>query len=598
MKLTDYVADFLAKEGITYVFGLTGGAAVHIFDSITKHPDIKPVFNHHEQAAALASEAYARVKESLGATVVTTGPGGTNAITGVCAAWLDSIPCVYISGQTRKEHASHGKPVRQIGTQEFDIVSLVSGITKYAVMVDDQKTIKYHLQKAVHIAKRGRPGPVWIDIPLNFQWADIEPDKLPSFDPDKEEKLESSTITSVKQCLEILSSSKRPLILAGYGIRLSGGVDEFRQLIGTLRIPFVSSWNASDMIPTENELYVGRPGIAGQRGANLAVQNCDALLCIGSHLSVALTGTMFDAFARDAKIIMVDIDPVELGFRNVRVDAQIKSDAKNFLSEMLKEAGNCKFGDTEFWRKKCLKYKSYNSIPKSWKKQKEFVNPYVFIDTLCDELEGSDVAVVDGGGTVVYQSFQAFKVKEGQRLIISGGICAMGTGLPESIGACLARGGGRTICLCGDGSMQLNIQELQTIVHHNLPIKIFVFNNEGYLAIRHTQDGFLEGNYVGSDKTGGLSLPDFNKVAKAYGIKAGRINNHRELKRKIRWALHTPGPVVCELIISRNQQVIPKQGFRQRPDGTYESLPLEDMYPPLEREEFFENMIVAPWSKT
>lgn len=595
MKLTDYVAEFLSKEGINHVFGLTGGAAVHLFDSIAAAPNLTAVFNHHEQASALAAEAYARVRNGLGAAIVTTGPGGTNAITGVTAAWLDSIPVIYISGQTRLEHTSHGKTVRQIGTQELDIVSLVAPITKYAVMLEDAKMIKYELQKAVHIAKTGRPGPVWIDIPLSFQWTEIEPDELPDFVPPV--TVENRSLENeVKNCLELIADAKRPLILAGYGIRLAHAEDEFKEIINTFRLPFVSSWNASDIMPTDHKLYNGRPGLAGQRGANLAIQNCDLLLAIGSHLSVALTGTNFSTFAREARIIMVDIDPVELDFETVRVDLSVQCDAKAFMKEMLRQSGGMKHADINWWYEKCLKYKTYNAIPKEWKEQKDFVNPYVFVDTLCDKLENNDVIVVDGGGTVVYTSFQAAKVKDGQRLVLSSGICAMGTGLPESIGASFAREGGRTICFCGDGSMQLNIQELQTIVHHNLPIKIFIFNNDGYLAIRHTQDGFLGSNYVGSDKSGGLSLPDFLKVAEAYGIKADRIKDHSEMIEKIHWALNTPGPVVCELIISRDQQVIPRQGFRKRSDGTNEAIPLEDMYPFMDRKEFSENMVVKLWS--
>ncbi len=597
MKLTDYVADFLAKQGITHVFGLTGGAAVHLFDSVAKHPDISPVFHHHEQAAAFAVEAYARVSGNLGAGFVTTCPGGTNTITGVCAAWLDSVPCIFISGQARLEHTSRGKPIRQLGTQELDIVSLVSHITKYAVMVDDPNMIKYHLQKAAYIAKNGRPGPVWIDIPLNFQWANIEPEELPGFDVSQVRgQVETDAIkASVTQCLNLMKVARRPLLLAGYGIRLSNGVEEFRHLLDTLRFPFVSTYNASDMLPTDNQFYVGRPGISGQRGANLAVQNCDLLLCIGSHLCIPLTGTLFGSFAREAKIVMVDVDPVELQNQRVHLDLSIQSDAKAFLSEMQHQIPMFKFNNISKWLEKCAGYKSYNRIQQEWRKQKEFVNSYVFVDTLSDELGSEDVIVIDGSGTVFYTSFQGFKTKEGQRLITSSGIAAMGSGLPESIGACIASGKKRTVSLCGDGSMQFNIQELQTIFHHQLPIKVFIFNNGGYLSIRHTQKGFLQSHYVGSQPNGGMSLPDFQKIARAYGIRTARIYNQRGLRQKIRIILKEPAPVVCELMISTEQEVIPTQGFIQKSDGTFMPRPLEDMYPYLDRKEFIENMVVAPW---
>lgn len=595
MKLTDYIAEFLVAEGIQNVFGLTGGSVVHLFDSIAKNTSIKPVFNHHEQAAALAAEAYARVKDSLGAAIVTTGPGGTNAITGVCAAWLDSIPCIYISGQVRIEHTVQGKPVRQRGAQHFEIVSLVSHITKYAVMVEDPKMIKYHLQKAVYLAKSGRPGPVWIDIPLNFQWVFIEPDELPGFDPSEiqDNNLSDASVEKLtRDCFQLIASAKRPLILAGYGIRLAKATMEFSQLVEISKIPFVSSWNASDIVPTNNEFYIGRPGISGQRGANFAIQNCDLLLSIGSHLSIPLTGTKYDFFAKEAKKIVVDIDPVELKNQNIQLDLSIQCDAKKFLLEMLKQTKRNQSMNFDRWFNKCSRYKSYNLIPSEWYSQKDYVNPYVFIDTLSNELDKKDIIVVDGGGTVVYTTFQAFKVKEGQRLLSSSGIGAMGTGLPESIGACFANNGRRTICLCGDGSMQLNIQELQTVVHHNLNIKIFVFNNSGYLAIRHTQDGFLDSKYIGSDESGGLSLPDLQKVAEAYGIKTTRIHNHQELREKIGRVLKESGPILCEIMISRDQQVIPRIGFDRNPDGTFSPRPLEDMYPYLDRKEYSENMIV------
>ena len=599
MKLTDYVADYLAGQGIRRVFGLTGGAVVHLFDSVNKHPEIQPVFTHHEQAAALAAKAYAHVGNGMGACFVTTGPGGTNAITGVAAAWQDSVPVIFISGQTRMEHTSRGKDLRQLGTQEIDILSLISPITKYAVLVDDPKKIKYYLQKAVHHATSGRPGPVWLDLPLNFQWADINPDELPGFEsPEQNTGFNQASIEEqVGKCLELLTKAKRPVLLAGYGTRLAHAEKEFRQLVKILNVPVVATWNASDLLSNDHELYAGRFGMAGQRGANLTVQNCDLLLCVGSHLSIALTGTMSDAFAREAKIVMVDIDKAELDYKAARVDLSVQCDAKQFVNEMLKQSEGRTFTDISWWRNKCTKYKKYNAVPDEWKERKNYINAYTFVDALSDELSDNDVVVVDGGGTVVYTAFQSFKVREGQRLIISSGICAMGSGLPESVGACFAKDKGRTICLCGDGSMQLNIQELQTIFHHKLPVKIFIFNNDGYLAIRHTQDGFLNGNYVGSDASGGVSLPDYLKVAGAYGIPAERVYSYNELTRNIRKALDTDGPAVCEIMIPRDQEVMPRQGFSKQADGTYKPTPLEDMYPFLDRKEFAENMVVAPWNK-
>lgn len=485
-----------------------------------------------------------------------------------------------------------------MGSQGLDIVSLMKPITKYAVMIENPQKIKYELQKAIHIAKTGRPGPVWIDIPLNFQWLDIEPDNFVDFNPkelEKEKILDKTISKPITECIEMLKIAKRPLILAGYGIRLSHAEYEFREFIEKFKIPFISSWTASDILPTNHKFYVGRSGIAGQRGANFAVQNCDLLLSVGSHLSIPLTGNNFESYAREAKKIIVDIDPIELDFETVKIDLSIQCDAKKFLSEIVNQTNECK--NTEWWLKKCSEYKTYNEVPLEWFKQKEYVNPYVFIDILSNKLKNDDVIVVDGGGTVVYNSFQAFKVKENQRLIESSGIGAMGTGLPESIGACFANDCKRTICLCGDGSLQLNIQEMQTIKHHNLPIKIFVFNNKGYSAIRHTQDEFLEANHVGSDIKGGLSLPDFMKVAKAYGIEAIKIKNHQELEEKLSYVLGKKCPMLCDINISENQEVIPHQGFYKKLDGLFASNPLEDMYPFLNRKEFLENMIIPVYKE-
>jgi len=596
VKLTDYVVNFLSEQGIKYVFGLTGGAVVHLFDSLEKHPNIKPIFNHHEQASALAAEAYARVRNNIGAAFVTTGPGGTNAITGVLAAWMDSVPCIFISGQARIEQTSRGKQIRQLGSQEFDIVSLITPITKYTAMIDDPQKIKYHLQKAVYLAKSGRPGPVWIDIPLNIQWSQIDADKLPEYLP-KGTNCITVKDKQLKQCIDLLSEAKRPLILAGYGIRLANAVQEFKIIIKKFRIPYVSSWNASDLLPTDDPLYVGRIGVMGQRGGNLAVQNCDCLLALGSHLSLPLTGTNVKAFAREAKKIIVDIDPVELDFQKKFIDLPILSDVKSFLSQFLKKFKEPQKDGLDSWRERCLKYKAYNMVQKDWKKPGRYVNPYVFVDLLSDHLTTDDVIVVDGGGTALFISFQGSKIKAGQRLIVSAGIAAMGTGLPESIGACFANKGKRVICMTGDGSLQFNIQELQTIVHHRLPIKIFVFNNSGYLAIRHTQRDFLSKRYVGSCKAGGVSLPDFQKIANAYGIRAIRIYNNKEMHKKVKSALNDSGPVLCEIMISPDQQLIPRVGFNKNADGTFSSRPLEDMAPYLGRKEFTENMMVKPWDR-
>lgn len=598
MKVSDFIVDFLARQGVTHVFGLTGGAVVHMFDSAARSGKVAPVFTHHEQAASFAAEGYARIHGGLGAAMVTTGPGGTNAITGLAAAWLDSIPCIFISGQVRLGLTGRGYNVRQVGPQHLDIVPIVSSITKYAVMVDDIRNIKYELQKAAHIAQTGRPGPVWVDIPLDMQWSSIEPDELPDYVPlvtDEPAKPRCSA-SEIDQVVALLSKARRPIILAGYGVRLAGAESEFRSMIDRLQVPFLTTWNVADLIASDHPLNAGRPGIFGQRGANLAMQNCDLILSLGSHLSVSLTSMRFRDFARDAKVVMVDIDRGELEHRTVRVDLSIQSDAKDFMQQMLERLPVGPLAQISAWREKVVGYKNrYNSFPSSWAARERFVHPYVFMDRLSDELDGNDIVVVDGGGTIDQVAFQAFRVKQGQRFFACVGMGAMGSGLPEAVGACLGGGGRRTICLVGDGSLQLNVQELQTIVHHKLPIKMFVLCNDGYTSIRATQEGFLGGNYVGSEASGGVSLPDYVKIAQAYGVPAFRIDRHADLGI-LRDVLETDGPCLCEIVSCKEDQPLPRQGFERQPDGTNAPRPLEDMFPYMDRDEFKAAMIVEPVS--
>jgi acetolactate synthase-1/2/3 large subunit len=592
MKLSDYVMEFLSGQGVGHVFGVTGGAVVHLFDSAARHPGLAPVFTHHEQAAAFAAVSYARIR-GFGAGIFTTGPGGVNAMTGLLAAWQDSIPCMFISGQSRFEHMSRGKSIRQLGVQEFDILSVVKPVTKYAETVESPDRIRYHLEKAVCLARSGRPGPVWIDIPLNFQWAEISPEDIPGFTPKTMRPPDNSA--ACQALLGLLGGSRRPLILAGYGVRLAGAVEEFRVMVETLGSPFVSTWTACDIMPTDHPLYTGRVGITGQRGGNLAVQNCDLLIALGSHLSMPVTGPLFDAFARDAKIVAVDIDQNELRYRTVRVDLPVRSDVKRFLAEFL-SVGDAVRTDREalaLWTDKCRRYKKYNSPPKEWFDSGPRVNPYVFMDILSDLCREAPFAV-DGGGTNLYISFQGLKLHEGQRVLLSSGVCSMGSGLPESIGACFAVGRKPTICLTGDGSLQFNVQELQTLVTHRLPVKIFVMNNDGYLAIRHTQKSFLEGRYAGSSADGGLTLPDFKKIAAAYGLPVFRAAENPEIEPAVRKTLEAEGPVLCELMVDSDQPLICSQGFAPQGDGTFIPLPLEDMAPFLPRREFLDCMITKP----
>ncbi|MEO6005717.1 MAG: thiamine pyrophosphate-binding protein [Opitutus sp.] len=595
MKLTDYVVHFLADRGVRHIFGLTGGAVVHLFDSADRSGRLQPIFLHHEQGAAFAAQAYARANGTLGACIVTTGPGVTNALSGLAAAWLDSVPCIYISGQARLTHTLQGKKIRQIGTQHIEVLPLVRSMTKYAVLVEDAESIRYHLEKAFHLATTGRPGPVWIDLPLDLQWADIDPQTIRAFVPDLADLPQHlAPLADLATCVEWLERSERPLVLAGYGVSLAKARNEFAELIERYDLPFVTTWGAVDIIPSTHPNNLGRPGIAGQRGANLAIQNCDLLLALGSHLCIPVTGTMFKSFARSARIVMVDIDPHELAERTIPAHLPIAADVKAFIGQLLSRVPSSSRFCTDSWRVACRLYRDrYLAPPPA---AVDAISPYDFVKRLSDLSADDDVIVVDGGGTNVYISFQTFAIKGRQRMILSTGLCAMGSGLPESVGAHYGSGGRRVICLCGDGSLQLNIQELQTIRHHQLPIKIFVCDNAGYLSIRGTQKEFLAGNYVGSQASGGVSLPDYTKVAAAYGIPAFSINRLENLSNDLSKALALSGPAVCVVRCLPDQEIIPRQGFDRKSDGSFAPRPLEDMAPFLARAEFHEAMQIPPWN--
>jgi acetolactate synthase-1/2/3 large subunit len=596
MKLSDFVVQFLADQGVGHVFGLTGGAVVHLFDSAAKFGRLRPIFTHHEQAAAFAAQSYARISGNLGACFVTTGPGVTNALTGLAAAWLDSVPCIFISGQTRFAHTARGRKLRQVGTQHLEVVPLVEPMTKYAAIVEAASQIRYQLEKAVNLAKEGRPGPVWLDLPLDLQWAEINPEELVGFDPALDLAAAPSTIeeASLETLYQWLGESKRPLVLLGYGVQRSGGNELARRLVNEFHLPFVTTWGAVDFLPSDHALNLGRPGVAGQRGANLAVQNCDLLIALGSHLPIPVTGTMFASFARAAKIVMVDIDPVEIHESSIPVHLPIAADVRMFLEKFLEYRPHEMPVTSESWLSTCALYRSrYLQAPAP---EAGELTAYTMVSMLSELSEDDDIIVVDGGGTNVYISFQTFKVKGRQRMILSTGLCCMGSGLPETIGAYYASGGKRVLCLTGDGSFQLNIQELQTICHHKIPVKIFVTENGGYLSIRQTQKEFLEGQYVGSAPESGMSLPDYTKVAEAYGIPSFTIHNTSELRPTMSRVLAMEGPTVCIIHCSPTQEVIPRQGFDRNANGTFSPRPLEDMAPFVEREEFGRIMQIPPWS--
>ena len=532
----------------------------------------------------------------LGVGLVTTGPGGTNAITGVCAAWIDSVPCLFISGQVKRSDMMTGKGLRQLGIQEADIVTLIASITKYAVTVTEPSSIRYHLEKALYLAKNGRPGPVWLDIPLDVQGSIIDETALDGFNPTeiKDKKPDKSAIkNAVRKIIRFLNKSERPVIIAGDGIKISNSKDLFLDIINKMNVPVIPTWKAMDMIHEEHELYAGRGGILGERSANFAVQNADLLLCIGSKMDFTQTGFDTKSFARAAKKIVIDIDKNEIKKLDFKIDFKIIADAGTVLEEISAQLNNIKNRDRNFWKNKIKEWrKKYPIVSNEYYTKTGLINPYMLIDVLSREATSDDIINPCCAGTAAEYNFQAFKIKEKQKFITNHGLGPMGFELPSSIGACLANNRKRTICVAGDGGFQLNIQELETLHRLNLPVKIFIMNNNGYSSIRTMQETHFGGHYVGNDPSSGLTLPDIIDVATAYKIKAIRINDASELEVKIREALDFPGPVICDVMVIPGFKVSPKVASQRREDGTMVSKPLEDQWPFLDRKELESNMMI------
>lgn len=599
MRLSDYVIERIAQEGVKHVFMVSGGGGMYLIDSLGHNKDIAYICNHHEQASAMSAEGYQRITGNIGVALVTTGPAGTNAITGVLCAWNDSIPLLMLSGQSNSKFLIGVTGLRQRGVHEADITKIVESFTKYAVTVIDEKMIRYHLEKALYLAKNGRPGPVWIDIPIDIQSKMIDPGTLVAFDPDFEFSKSDNfqEIKEISVVAELFNHAVRPVILAGYGLRLADLQKDFLGFIEKHRIPVVTTKNALDLVHDDHELLAGRIGINGQRAGNFAVQNSDLVLVLGSRLSFPTVGYATDYFAREAKIIVVDIDNTQLQCPTVNADLLINADLKKFLPQLDVALDNTLMQDLSPWIERCHHWReNYPVVLSQWKEQNDYVNPYYFFEVLSEELTAQDVLVTDQGATF-YCSTVAFKVKKDQRAFTNGGFSPMGYGLPAAIGACFAHDKQRVVCAHGDGGLEMNIQELQTVVYYKLPVKLFVFNNQGYLSIKHTQKAYFDGFFVGSDADSGVTCPDSLKIADAYGIPSVRITNHQDMRSKIREVLETEGPVMVDLVLDPMQPFVPKVASERKPDGRMVSKPLEDMYPFIERDEFFSNMIVKPLSE-
>lgn len=588
MKLSDYIANFLAKQGIKNTFGITGGVIVHIFDSIGKNPEIEHICTQHEQAASMAADAYSRISGNLGVAMATSGPGATNLVTGVACSYFDSIPILIITGQVPTSQLKKESKARQIGFQETNIVSIFKPITKYAVLIEDPEKVRYELEKAVHIAKTGRPGPVLIDVPDDIQRAEINPEALEGFRPIETKKDLLKLEEDVNKVISLIKDSERPIIILGGGIKLAKFQEKAENIIERLKIPIALTWATLDMFPHDYYLSVRDFGVTANRPGNFAVQNSDLIIALGTRLDTHETGSNLSTFTREAKRVVVDIDESELEKyekRGMKVDILINSDIRDFLDVFEKNINNIKIKDISNWLEKIKEWKEkYPICLPEYYNQEEQINPYVFLDILSDEAREDDIIISEAGCNVTW-TMQGWKVKQGQRLFTSFNHSPMGYGLPAAIGACFANNKKQIISIVGDGGIQMNIQELATLKYHNLPIKIFMFNNCGYGMIQQTQETWLNSRYIASNPDSGVPVPDFIKIVEAYGIKTKLITNHNEIREAIKETLNYNGPILCDVRIHPKARIHPKLTFGR---------PIEDSEPLLPREEFYKNMIVKP----
>ena len=588
VKISDYIAHFLVSHGVEHVFTVTGGGAMHLNDSLGHCSELECIYDHHEQACAIAAESYARLTGKIAAVCVTSGPGGTNAITGVLGGWLDSIPMFIISGQVKKETTTWASDVvlRQLGDQEYNIVASVAPMTKYAVMITEPREIRYHLEKAWFLAMNGRKGPVWLDIPLDIQAAVVDTDELSGFDAANAAGRENPVYikSDTDRILDRIRSSRRPLILAGEGIYSANAYKEFIECINALKIPVVTAWNANDLLWDDNPYFAGRPGTVGTRGGNFAVQNADLLLVLGCRMNIRIISYNKLDFAKNAYKIMVDIDENEMKKPTIHIDMPIHADVKDVMAD-LTHCQKDETGDHSTWLAWCreINRKYPACLPEYLQKPKP-LNPYAFIKKLSESLK-EGAAVVCGNGAACVQTFQAFEMKKSQRVYTNSGCAAMGYGFPASIGAAIARKGAQTICIDGDGSFMMNIQELQTVAYHRLNLKIFILNNNGYHSIRQTQTNLFKPPLVGVCDGNGISFPDFEKVAAAFDIAYKKIDTLDDIERSLFDVYMTGGPVLCEVAVDEKQNFEPKLSSKVLPDGRIVSPEIDDMYPFLPKEE-------------
>lgn len=591
IKVAKYISEFLVKNGIKDCFMVTGGGAMHLDDALGHQEGLHCVFNHHEQACSIAAEGYTRLTGKLAAVCITSGPGGTNAITGVMGGWLDSIPMFVLSGQVKRETTIWSCPelnLRQLGDQEFDIIGSVSNMTKYAVMVTNPQEIAYHLEKALFLATNGRGGPVWLDIPLDVQGAMVETDVLIHFDSAIEKPWQVDEVKKdvVDAIVKKIKEAKAPLFLAGTGIRLGDAEDELLAVLGKYKIPVVTAWNANDTVAFDNPYFAGMPGTVGTRPGNFAVQNCDLLISLGCRLNIRMIGYNHYDFAKNAYKIIVDIDPRELVKPTIKPDMPVNANVKDVLAKLL-EVEYVPSQEHEAWVKWCqeLQKKYPATLDEYRHDDNELINPYVFMDKLFAQLKNDD-RIICGNGSACVITFQASKVKQGQRMFTNSGCAAMGYGFPAAVGVAVADNSKRTICLDGDGSVMMNIQELATVAYNKLNVKLIILNNNGYHSIRQTQTNLFKPPFIGIDAESGICFPDFGKLADAFGLPYFKLDSEQNCDAILEQVLNCEGPCVCEAVVDPNQNFAPKSSSKVLPDGRITSPSLDDMAPFLDRDEF------------
>lgn len=590
IKVSDYIVKFLEKQGVRHIFMLPGGMAMHINDSVGYAKYIKPIFMLHEQACTFAAESYARITNNLGVVCTTCGPAATNTLTGVACSWIESTPLLVITGQVKRADLAQDPNLRQLGVQEVRIVDMAKPITKYCKQILDPLSIRYELEKSIYEARNGRPGPVLLDIPVDVQACKVDETSLEGFTPPVINY--NCDDNQIDEVVSLLKKAKRPVIYAGAGITMANAREDFRNLIEKLNIPVLVHWNGMDILENSHPLYMGRPGAVGQRAANFVLQNSDLLITIGTRLYLLQTGFNFLAYAKNAKHIMVDIDRAELDKSTLHPYMKIQCDAAKFISSLLERTDLGKL-KCESWIAKGKEWNcKYPSLNPQWLKDSTYINSYYLLNEISIQMQPDDVYVGGRAGTCVDATIQAFNVKKGQRVYVTKGLSSMGNGLPAAIGAAYATGK-KIICVNGDGGFVMNIQELEVIRRDNLPIKIFILDNQGYSTVRNTQTNVFDKHFVGCDASSGLTVGDIKSVAEAYGIKTFIMRSYNEMSSIVSKVLNYEGPALCMVWVDPDQPIVPRQANYKTPEGQMASRPLEDMKPLLPSEEIREIMSIS-----